>query len=153
MEAVLSEVDYDREGIVDVYSKAVVDASDWKLQNPQQVYLPPASNPAEQDGIAWFRAAENLTPSAFAFSTMPRTPPDVSLAVEWVYGYSAEKCKNNLRYTSVGNIAYHVGPYAVLYDFDAHKQRVFSGHNEEVLSLCLHPVRKEMAPFHPPSCI
>jgi hypothetical protein len=116
------------------------DAVEWVLQNEQKPYNGEASSEAAADGLGWFTLTASMTPSDYAFAVMPKNPPDVSLQLDWIFGYQAEKAKNNLRYTRSGHIIYHSGPYAISYDFDSHKQRIFSGHNSEVLCLTLHPV-------------
>lgn len=139
-DALSSEVDYEEEGIVENTSKGHNDAVEWVLQNEQKAYEPKNSNEeSSADGIAWFNSSAGLTPSDYAFSVMPRNPPDVSLELDWVFGYQGEKSKNNLRYSRSGQIVYHSGQYALSYDFDAHKQHIFTGHAEEILCLTLHP--------------
>jgi hypothetical protein len=81
---------------------------------------------------------------------MTSLSPNCSAEVSWVYGYQAEKSKNNLRYTSSKGqcIAYHVGRYGVVYGFDSHKQSIFSGHQHEILCLSIHTV--PLPSFSPP---
>lgn len=139
-DALASEIDYEKEGIVELVKKGRCDATEWTLQNEQKSYQPnTASDVSSADGISWFNASAGMTPSAYAFSVLPTNPPDVSLELDWVFGYQAEKSKNNLRYSRSGQIVYHTGQYALTYDFDAHKQHIFTGHAEEILCLTLHP--------------
>jgi microtubule-associated protein-like 6 len=136
-----ADTDNDKEGIVEPQSRPVVDAVDWKLSYEQMTHRARPAERSASDGIAWFNVSASLMPSEFANSDMPRSPPDVALSAEWVYGYQAEKAKNNLRYTKNGQIVYHNGPYAIQYDFDSHKQTIFTGHTNEILCLAVHPDR------------
>lgn len=81
-----------------------------------------------------------LTPVQYANQTMRRAPPDESLSVEWVYGYQAERARNNVRYNYQGDMVYHVSKYAIVYNLNSHEQSVFTGHTEEILCLAMHPV-------------
>ena len=44
-----------------------------------------------------------------------------------------------MRYNIDGDVIYHVGKYAIVYNFSNHEQRVFTGHDEEIISLAVHP--------------
>jgi hypothetical protein len=59
--------------------------------------------------------------------------------VDWIYGYQAEKSRNNLRYNYEGDVVYHISKYAIVYNFNSHSQRIFTGHNDEIISLAMHP--------------
>ena len=72
-------------------------------------------------------------------------PPDSTLRLNWIYGYESEKCRNSVRYTASGDVLYTCGHYIIVYDMKNHKQHYFTGHTEEVLSLCMHPKGKIVA--------
>lgn len=59
--------------------------------------------------------------------------------MDWIYGYQAEKSRNNLRYNYEGDVVYHISKYAIVYNFNSHQQRIFTGHNDEIISLAMHP--------------
>ena len=90
----------------------------------------------------WHEPVSQLTPSSYANTKLPNCVPNATLEPEWVYGYQAERCRNNLRYLSARghSIVYNVGRYAVVYNFDTHRQNIFSAHKHEILSLAVHPV-------------
>jgi echinoderm microtubule-associated protein-like 1/2 len=96
---------------------------------------------AIQSAAPWRDVASILTPSVYANATMTKVSPEASSEITWVYGYQSEKSKNNLRYTSAKGhcIVYHVGRFGIVYSFDSHKQSLFSGHRDEIISLSVHP--------------
>jgi WD40 repeat protein/Ca2+-binding EF-hand superfamily protein len=99
------------------------------------------ATPTEIDSILnpWVGTVALLTPFQYANQTVRRLPPDESLAMEWVYGYQGEKCRNNVRYNFQGDLIYHVSKYVVVYSFTKHEQTIFTGHTEEILCLSMHP--------------
>lgn len=73
-----------------------------------------------------------------------RTAPESQLRLEWVYGYRGHQCRNNVHYTSTGRggsgiIVYFVAGVAIVYSIRQHSQKFFLGHDDDILSLCLHP--------------
>ena len=109
-------------------------ANEWLIKSkvPQNYEIPDQQ---------WRSVAGALTPSAYANCQMSTVAPEASIEMEWVYGYQSEKSKNNLRYTSAKGhcIVYHVGRFGIVYSFDSHKQAIFSGHRNEIVSLAIHP--------------
>ena len=110
-----------------------VEAAEWKVTNKPSTEEPPLP--------PWAMSAGSLVPGMYTSSKIPKLAPDMSLELAWVYGYQAEKSKNNVRYTSVGEAVYHSGKYAITYSFDGHSQKIFTGHCDEILCLAMHPVR------------
>ncbi|XP_078516147.1 echinoderm microtubule-associated protein-like 5 isoform X2 [Lissotriton helveticus] len=70
-----------------------------------------------------------------------RTPPACHLRLEWVYGYRGHQCRNNLYYTAAKEIAYFVAGVGVVYNSREHRQKFYRGHNDDIISLALHPER------------
>lgn len=112
--------------------------TEWGLMN--KVWSDDTKQPHHH--APWKDVAVTLTPSSYASTHMTSSAPDCTAEVSWVYGYQAEKSKNNLRYTSSKGqcIVYHVGRYGIVYGFDSHKQTIFSGHQHEILCLAIHSV-------------
>ncbi|XP_032883277.1 echinoderm microtubule-associated protein-like 5 isoform X3 [Amblyraja radiata] len=71
--------------------------------------------------------------------------PNCHLQLEWVYGYRGHQCRNNLYYTATKEIVYFVAGVGVVYNTREHKQKFFLGHNDDVISLALHPERTLVA--------
>ncbi|PFX18604.1 Echinoderm microtubule-associated protein-like 6 [Stylophora pistillata] len=74
-----------------------------------------------------------------------RTAPTSSLKLEWVYGYRGHQCRNNLYYTSSKEIVYFVAGVGVVSNTRENSQRFFLGHNDDIISLALHPERQLVA--------
>ncbi|XP_060790211.1 echinoderm microtubule-associated protein-like 5 isoform X1 [Neoarius graeffei] len=68
-----------------------------------------------------------------------RTAPNCHLRLEWVYGYRGHQCRNNLYYTAAKEIVYFVAGVGVVYNTREHKQKFYLGHNDDIISLALHP--------------
>ncbi|XP_038631944.1 echinoderm microtubule-associated protein-like 5 isoform X6 [Scyliorhinus canicula] len=73
------------------------------------------------------------------------TAPNCHLRLEWVYGYRGHQCRNNLYYTASKEIVYFVAGVGVVYNTREHKQKFFLGHNDDIISLALHPERTFVA--------
>ncbi|XP_048456030.1 echinoderm microtubule-associated protein-like 5 [Rhincodon typus] len=71
--------------------------------------------------------------------------PNCHLRLEWVYGYRGHQCRNNLYYTASKEIVYFVAGVGVVYNTREHKQKFFLGHNDDIISLALHPERTLVA--------
>ncbi|CAH3196152.1 unnamed protein product [Porites evermanni] len=74
-----------------------------------------------------------------------RTAPTSSLKLEWVYGYRGHQCRNNLYYTGAKEIVYFVAGVGVVYNTRDNSQRFFLGHNDDIISLALHPDKQLVA--------
>ncbi|RLN68841.1 hypothetical protein BBJ28_00002720 [Nothophytophthora sp. Chile5] len=79
---------------------------------------------------------------------LSRSAPLVSVHLDWIFGYSAQDCKNNARYalTSTNgragrydDIVFPAAAACVVLNTTTTKQRHHLAHTDEVLSLCLHP--------------
>eukprot|EP00051_Salpingoeca_urceolata_P007134 m.94665 g.94665 ORF g.94665 m.94665 type:complete len:1961 (-) comp15130_c0_seq1:316-6198(-) len=65
--------------------------------------------------------------------------PDSMLRLEWVYGYRGHQCRSNVFYTGSGKIVYFVASVAIIYDPATNTQRYFFSHNDDIISLAMHP--------------
>ena len=74
-----------------------------------------------------------ITPSS-------RCPPSMSLC-----RYRGYDCRNNLFYTQTAEIVYHVAAVAVVYNRQQHTQRFYLGHDDDILSLTVHPLKDYVA--------
>lgn len=59
--------------------------------------------------------------------------------------YRGYDCRNNLFYTQSGEVVYHVAALGIVYDREHHKQRFYTAHTDDILCLCIHPVRDVVA--------
>ncbi|OQR90411.1 microtubule-associated protein [Thraustotheca clavata] len=89
--------------------------------------------------------AEPLKPwvgSAIAPATAPEpdiTMPSDHLEMEWVYGYRGHDCRNNVKYTKQGRIVYPIAKVVVVFETKSWSQRHFKQHQDEVVSIAMHP--------------
>lgn len=72
-----------------------------------------------------------------------RTAPKASLRLEWVYGYRAANCRSNVHLTESGELVYFSAAVAIVQSLgsekDTPRQRFFLGHDQHIISSCLHP--------------
>ena len=61
------------------------------------------------------------------------------------FSYRGYDCRNNLFYTQTGEMVYHVAAVGIVYNHDNHKQRFYLGHDDDILSLTLHPIKDLVA--------
>ena len=62
-----------------------------------------------------------------------KTPPPVQLRLDYVYGYRGHQCRNNLYYTSSGEIVYFVAGVGIVFDPKLKRQKFFLGHNDDIV--------------------
>ncbi|XP_061915415.1 echinoderm microtubule-associated protein-like 6 isoform X1 [Entelurus aequoreus] len=67
--------------------------------------------------------------------------PEEGLRLQFVHGYRGYDCRNNLFFTQAGEVLYHVAAVGVVYNRHLHKQRFYLGHDDDILSLALHPLK------------
>ncbi|KAK7103893.1 echinoderm microtubule-associated protein-like 6 [Littorina saxatilis] len=70
-----------------------------------------------------------------------KTAPESQLRLEWVYGYRGHQCRNNLFYNANKDLVYFVAGVGIVYNVRDHKQGFFLGHDDDIVSLTLHPDR------------
>uniref|UniRef100_A0A8C0UQ86 EMAP like 6 n=1 Tax=Cyanistes caeruleus TaxID=156563 RepID=A0A8C0UQ86_CYACU len=78
------------------------------------------------------------------FLKRERAPED-SLKLQFIHGYRGYDCRNNLFYTQAGEVVYHIAAVAVVYNRQQHSQRLYLGHDDDILSLSIHPIKDYVA--------
>uniref|UniRef100_A0A1I8HUF2 HELP domain-containing protein n=1 Tax=Macrostomum lignano TaxID=282301 RepID=A0A1I8HUF2_9PLAT len=71
--------------------------------------------------------------------------PNTQLKLEWVYGYRGRDCRSNLYHLPTGELVYFVASVVVLHNVEEGTQRHYTGHNDDVKCLAVHPDRITMA--------
>ncbi|GMF20140.1 unnamed protein product [Phytophthora lilii] len=80
--------------------------------------------------------------------TLSKGAPLVSVQLGWIFGYSAQDCKNNVRFATTAaagragryeEIVYPAAAACVVLNTKSMKQRHHLAHTDDVISLCLHP--------------
>uniref|UniRef100_A0AAR2JS34 HELP domain-containing protein n=1 Tax=Pygocentrus nattereri TaxID=42514 RepID=A0AAR2JS34_PYGNA len=74
-----------------------------------------------------------------------KTAPRCQLRLEWIHGYRGHQCRNNLFYTAGKEIVYFVAGVGVVYNTREHSQKFYLGHNDDIISLALHPDKIQVA--------
>ncbi|MEE6493639.1 hypothetical protein FKM82_016906 [Ascaphus truei] len=65
--------------------------------------------------------------------------PAKKLKLEWVYGYRGRDCRSNLYLLPTGETVYFIASVVVLYNVEEQLQRHYTGHNDDVKCLAVHP--------------
>jgi WD40 repeat protein len=68
-----------------------------------------------------------------------RTAPKCQLRLEWVYGYRGHQVRSNTYYNQAGEIIYFVAGVGIVFNLKEYKQRFFLGHDDDIVSLNIHP--------------
>ncbi|XP_048456105.1 echinoderm microtubule-associated protein-like 1 isoform X4 [Rhincodon typus] len=71
--------------------------------------------------------------------------PAKKLKLDWVYGYRGRDCRCNLYLLPTGEIVYFIASVVVLYNVEEQLQRHYTGHNDDVKCLAVHPDRITIA--------
>ncbi|XP_012579835.1 PREDICTED: echinoderm microtubule-associated protein-like 1 [Condylura cristata] len=71
--------------------------------------------------------------------------PTRRLKLEWVYGYRGRDCRNNLHLLPTGETVYFIASVVVLFNVEEQLQRHYTGHNDDVKCLAVHPDRITIA--------
>uniref|UniRef100_A0A3B3BQZ1 EML-like second beta-propeller domain-containing protein n=1 Tax=Oryzias melastigma TaxID=30732 RepID=A0A3B3BQZ1_ORYME len=88
-----------------------------------------------------WRPALLLYPLKLARATAPRC----QLRLEWIYGYRGHQCRNNLFYTAGKELVYFVAGVGVVFNTREHTQKFYLGHNDDIISLAIHPDKIQVA--------
>ena len=83
-------------------------------------------------------------PTNFSSSKVSNEAPDANLTLEWVYGYSAQDQRNNLRYVlndsdGITRMVYPAAAIGVVYNPRTHTQQFYHGHDDDITCLTMHP--------------
>ncbi|NXL46673.1 EMAL1 protein, partial [Podilymbus podiceps] len=71
--------------------------------------------------------------------------PSKRLKLEWVYGYRGRDCRSNLYLLPTGETVYFIASVVVLFNVEEQLQRHYTGHNDDVKCLAVHPDRITIA--------
>ncbi|KAG7257658.1 hypothetical protein CRUP_015754, partial [Coryphaenoides rupestris] len=74
-----------------------------------------------------------------------KTAPRCQLRLEWVHGYRGHQCRNNLYYTAGKELVYFVAGVGVVYNSREHTQKFYLGHDDDIISLSIHPDKVQVA--------
>ncbi|XP_046375826.2 echinoderm microtubule-associated protein-like CG42247 isoform X3 [Haliotis rufescens] len=71
--------------------------------------------------------------------------PDRKLILDWVYGYRGSDRHRNLDILDTSELVYYVAAVVVIFDWHNHTQRFYTGHNEDITCLTIHPQQNRVA--------
>jgi len=71
--------------------------------------------------------------------------PAITMDLQWVHGYRARDCKNNIAYLKDGNIAWNAAGLGVVYDPTEHSQKFFKEHIDDVTAIAFSPDQQHIA--------
>lgn len=71
--------------------------------------------------------------------------PTAGLKLQFIHGYRGYDCRNNLFYTQNGEVVYHVAAAGIVYNRDKHSQKFYTEHTDDILCLCIHPIKDLVA--------
>ena len=79
------------------------------------------------------------SPPLEAITRRSAAEPTASLALDFVNGLPGASIGNALKVTPCGKVVYYVAALGVVYDRATHRQRFFTGHDDDVRSIAQHP--------------
>jgi microtubule-associated protein-like 6 len=89
---------------------------------------------------------EEIRKSEIEQGSKRQTGPGASLALEFVFGYRGYDCRDNLFFIhQSGEIVYHVAALGIVYNKETQTQKFYDQHTDDILALCLHPVKNFVA--------
>jgi len=65
--------------------------------------------------------------------------PTSTLSLEWIHGYQAQNLRNNLMYTSEGDLVWPAASVAVVQNVTEHKQRFYMDCKDKIVCMAMHP--------------
>jgi echinoderm microtubule-associated protein-like 6 len=75
-----------------------------------------------------------------------QTRPNLSLGLEFVYGYRGYDCRDNLFFIrDTGEMVYHVAAIGIVYNKETRIQKFYDKHTDDILSLSIHPLKNYVA--------
>jgi microtubule-associated protein-like 6 len=90
----------------------------------------------------WLGEVANSAPNNYIPPKNQSKPPDSNLILTKVHGYRSFDSRNNLKYTSSGDIVYPAAALGVVMNVTSREQRFFTMHDDDVVCLSIHPNRK-----------
>jgi len=72
-------------------------------------------------------------------------PPAKALRLEWAFGYNGKSARDNVWITQEGELIYSLAGTGVVFNTEKGEQRFFTEHNEDIVSLTVHPNRTLVA--------
>lgn len=87
----------------------------------------------------WVGVVNNSVPDGFRPSKRDGEAPDATLELEYVHGFRCHDCRNNLKYTASGKLAYISAGVGVVMDTRNNTQKHFMEHSDDIHCIAMHP--------------
>lgn len=93
----------------------------------------------------WVTNLVHTVPSNYKPSSMDGAQPEANMELEFIHGYRCHDTRNNIRYTIEGNIAYHTAAVGIVYNKEAHSQKFYLDHIDDITAFAIHPNKRYVA--------
>ncbi len=90
----------------------------------------------------WMGVIKNSVPTNYKPNKRETEAPDASLQLEYIHGYRCHDARNNLRYTSTGEVVYHAAAAGIVLNQKTNTQRFLIQHTDDIHCLALDPTGK-----------
>ncbi|MBP3801902.1 MAG: EF-hand domain-containing protein, partial [Clostridia bacterium] len=88
----------------------------------------------------WIGELQKSSPNIQITKDMGKPPKENINRLKYVFGYRAFDSRMNIKYTKDENkIVYTTAALGIVLDKKTNKQRYFTNHEEDIVSLCIHP--------------
>lgn len=81
----------------------------------------------------WLGAIKS--PSDYVKSNNMNKVPRASLALDYVFGYRAKDCRNNVKVLHNGCLVYHAAALGIVLDVDTNTQQFFNCHTDDITAM------------------
>ncbi len=79
------------------------------------------------------------TPKNYVPSKGAGEIPNENIKLKYIHGYRGFDSKDNVKFTSKGDVLFHSAAVDILLDVQSNNQTFFTSHDEDIVSLALHP--------------
>jgi microtubule-associated protein-like 6 len=79
------------------------------------------------------------TPKNFIPSKGAGEIPSENIKLKYIHGYRGFDSKDNVKFTSKGDVLFHSAAVDIVLDIKSNNQSFFSSHEDDIVSLALHP--------------
>lgn len=93
----------------------------------------------------WMGVVLNSVPSDYEPTRGETNPPDANLELEFIHGYRCHDTRNNLRFTSNGDIVYHSAAVGIVLNVENRTQKFYFDHIDDITAIAVSPNKKIIA--------
>ena len=93
----------------------------------------------------WLGEVIHSAPNGYKPPANQKTAPEANLTLQRVHGYRGFDSRNNLKYLASGKMVYNAAALGIVLDKESRQQQFFNFHDDDVVSLAIHPQREIVA--------